>query len=638
MIRNFNTSLSVFISALSAMLIFSFGCSTSSKLAEGEIPLKSFFKNPIAAQFRLSPNGKKIAVLRPYKNRMNIFVSEFGKKDWKPVTKFADRGVNILGWKGEDVILFSKDAGGDENFHVFSANLITGELKDLTPNDKERASVVHDLEDISETKIYVASNRRDKTVFDIYEVDVYSGKSKMILENPGNYLGWVLDHKAEVRIAVSTDGVDKTFYYRNTNDDKFKKVKTYNFKQEMAPIEFDKDNKYVFAITNIGTDKSQLVKMDPKNFKTVEKIYSNKDYDVSGASYSEKYNELISAEYTDWKFQKKVFSDYYKRIFNDLEKKIPNKEIYLTSSNKDEDLFTVYAGSDRSRGLYYTYSAKDQKLDFLLNPSPWLKEELLAEMKPIKYTSRDGLTIEGYLTIPTGKGSAKGLPTVVNPHGGPWARDVWGYNAEVQFLANRGYAVLQMNFRGSTGYGRKFWESSFKKWGQTMQDDITDGVKWAIKEGVADEKNICIYGGSYGGYATLAGVVYTPDLYKCGVDYVGVSNLFTFQETIPAYWKPMKKMIEEMVGDPVKDKKMLTEFSPVFHADKIKAALFVAQGANDPRVKKAESDQIVKALKDKGIDVPYMVKDDEGHGFHNEENRFDFYGKMEAFLSKHIKE
>ena len=263
----------------------------------------------------------------------------------------------------------------------------------------------------------------------------------------------------------------------------------------------------------------------------------------------------------------------------------------------------------------------------------------MAEMIPVSYPSRDGLTIEGYLTLPAGltMETARQLPVVVNPHGGPWARDSWGYNPEVQFLANRGYAVLQMNFRGSTGYGRKFKELSYKQWGQTMQNDITDGVRWLISQGIADSTRIAIYGGSYGGYATLAGLTYTPDLYACGVDYVGVSNLFTFLQTIPPYWKPMLDMMYEMVGDPQKDSTMLAAYSPALNADKIKAPLLVVQGANDPRVNKAESDQMVAALRARGVDVDYMVKDNEGHGFHNEENRFAFYRTMERFLAKHLK-
>lgn len=271
----------------------------------------------------------------------------------------------------------------------------------------------------------------------------------------------------------------------------------------------------------------------------------------------------------------------------------------------------------------------------LTDVAPWINENNMADVKPIKYTSRDGLTINGYLTLPKGS-DGKNLPIVVNPHGGPWFRDTWGFNPEIQFLANRGYAVLQMNFRGSTGYGKEFWKSSFKQWGKKMQDDITDGVNWLIKEGIADPKKVAIYGGSYGGYATLAGLTFTPDLYACGVDYVGVSNLFTFMKSIPPYWKPMLGMLYAMVGNPETEKELLTSASPIFHIDKIKVPLLIAQGANDPRVNKNESDQVVKALKEKGIDVPYIVKDNEGHGFSNEENRFDFYNAMEKFLAKHI--
>jgi len=267
--------------------------------------------------------------------------------------------------------------------------------------------------------------------------------------------------------------------------------------------------------------------------------------------------------------------------------------------------------------------------------SPWLDENELAPMKPIQYTSRDGMTIPGYLTLPVGA-KHENLPVVVNPHGGPWARDGWGFNPEVQFLANRGYAVLQMNFRGSTGYGKEFWQASFKQWGRTMQDDITDGVEWLKEQGIADPSRIGIYGGSYGGYATLAGVTFTPELYACGVDYVGVSNIFTWMAAIPEYWKPYREMLYEMVGHPENDKELLESVSPFFHVDRIQVPMLVAQGANDPRVPKAESDQIVEQLRARGVEVEYMVKDNEGHGFANEENRFDFYRAMESFLGQHL--
>ncbi|HWD16725.1 MAG TPA: S9 family peptidase, partial [Casimicrobiaceae bacterium] len=310
-------------------------------------------------------------------------------------------------------------------------------------------------------------------------------------------------------------------------------------------------------------------------------------------------------------------------------------EVTLQSVTDDESRMIVAATNDRTQGARYLYDRTADSLTKLGDVAPWLPEAKMAAMKPIQYKTRDGLTVDGYLTLPNGVEPAK-LPVVVNPHGGPWARDGWGFNPEVQFLANRGYAVLQINYRGSTGYGRKFWEASFKQWGFAMQDDITDGVHWLIKQGIADPKRICIYGGSYGGYATLEGLVKTPDLYACGVDYVGVANLFTFMKTIPPYWKPFLAMMHQMVGDPEKDKERLAAASPALNADRIKAPLLIAQGARDPRVNKDESDQMVAALSKRGIDVPYLVKDNEGHGFHNEENQFDFYEAMEKFLAKYL--
>jgi len=321
-----------------------------------------------------------------------------------------------------------------------------------------------------------------------------------------------------------------------------------------------------------------------------------------------------------------------------LKSKLGDIEFGITSADKSEVKKIVLAASDKSEGTYYLYDENTGTLDKISDVAPWLDQSEMASMVPVDYKSRDGLAINGYLTFPKGYSmdNAKKMPVVVNPHGGPWARDQWGFNPEVQLLANRGYIVFQMNFRGSTGYGKKFWQASFKKWGKEMQDDITDGVNWLINKGIADSTRIAIYGGSYGGYATLAGITFTPDLYTAAVDYVGVSNLFTFLKTVPPYWKPMLDMFYEMVGDPVKDSILLYEASPVLHVDKIKTPLFIAQGANDPRVNINESNQMVEALRNRGITVEYMVKDNEGHGFYNEKNRFDFYHAMEKFLNEHL--
>lgn len=472
-------------------------------------------------------------------------------------------------------------------------------------------------------------------VFDVYRINVNTGETQMVAENPGNYTGWATDWDGKLRIAITTDGVNSTLMFRNTEADKFAPLVTTSFKETIAPLLFTPDNRQLYVATNIGRDKTAIVKYDVENKKELEKVFDHPDVDVTNLLSSRKRRVITGVSYvtdkTNYHFIDKQRADLQK----DLERRLPGYEIRLGGCNLDEDKCLVRTFTDRSLGAYYFYDRKSKDFRKLVDVSPWLNEQDLVSMKPIKYQSRDGLTIHGYLTLPKGV-AARNLPVVVNPHGGPWYRDQWGFNPEVQFLANRGYAVLQVNFRGSTGYGRKFWEASFKQWGKAMQDDITDGVQWLIKQGIADPKRIGIYGGSYGGYATLAGLVYTPDLYAAGVDYVGVSNLFTFMNSIPAYWKPYLEMLYEMIGHPEKEKDLLTAASPVFHSDKIKVPLLIVQGANDPRVKKAESDQMVEALKKRGIEVPYIVKDNEGHGFTNEENRFEFYRAMEEFLGKHL--
>ncbi len=456
----------------------------------------------------------------------------------------------------------------------------------------------------------------------------------MVVKNPGHFTGWMTDHNGKLRVAVGTDGVNRSVYYRDTEKDEFKEIFNSNFKTSFSPVIFHSDNKRLYVVSNVKRDKAILRLFDPKTGK-ISTVFSHPEVSVGRIIRSRKDKKLLGVHYTTWKTHKKWFDSRWEKIDQDLKKKFPGKEVGVSSMNGNEDKFILTVGSDRVPISYYFYDLKRKKLKKIGDAKPWLKEKDLVEMKPIEYKSRDGLTIHGYLTLPKNS-SGKNLPLVVNPHGGPWMRDSWGYSSEAQFLANRGYAVLQMNFRGSVGYGKKFWQAGFKQWGKAMQDDITDGVRYLIDKGIADKDRVCIYGVSYGGYAVLAGLAFTPDLYACGVDLVGVSNLFTFQKSIPPYWEPIRKMIYEMVGDPKKDKDLLRAVSPVFHADKIKTPLFVAHGANDPRVKKAEPDQIVSSLSKRGINPLYMVKYNEGHGFRLKENQMEFYGLMEKFLEEHL--
>jgi dipeptidyl aminopeptidase/acylaminoacyl peptidase len=619
----------------SFMLAILFSCEQPVQKAP-QIPLEDFFRNPEKTAFQLSPNGEYFSYLAPWESRLNVFVQKIGADSAVRITSETARDIAGYLWKGDNRILFLKDTGGDENFHLYGVNVDGTDMKGLTVFDKVRTDPIDDLKE-TENEVIVGLNKRDPTVFDPYRLNVITGEMTMLAENPGNIMGWMTDHEGKLRLAIASDGVNQTILYRETEEGSFSPVLTTSFKETVNPALFTFDNKMVYALSNLGRDKSALVLFDVANGKEQEILFETQEADLEGVDYSRKDKKLLSVTWVTDKDKEHFFDPEFEAMKKELEQKLPGYQVYMGSHNKAEDKFMIRTMSDKSRGAYYFYDKNTKSLTKLADLSPWLNEKDLSDMKPVSYTSRDGLTIHGYLTLPKGA-KPKSLPVVINPHGGPWARDYWGFNPEVQFMANNGYAVLQMNFRGSTGYGRKFWEASFKQWGRTMQDDISDGVKWLIDQGIADPKRVAIYGGSYGGYATLAGLTLTPDLYAAGVDYVGVANMFTFMKTVPPYWKPLLDMFYEMVGNPVTDSLMLAEVSPVLHADKIKAPLFVAQGANDPRVNKDESDQMVAALKARGIDVEYMVKDNEGHGFHNEENRFDFYRGMITFLDKHLKQ
>lgn len=617
--------------------LFLGGCSQK-KSEVRLIPLEDFFKNPEKARYQISPDGKYYSFMAPYEKRMNIFVQEIGQDSAVRLTSETDRDIANYFWKNPTRILFLKDTGGDENFRLYGVNVDGSNLICFTDFPKVRTEIFDQMENFPD-EVLIGLNKRNPEVFDPFRLNIVTGEMKQLAENPGNIQGWMMDHAGKLRAAYAiVDGVNTQLLYREKETDQFKPVLTTNFKETLSPMFFTFDNTNIYAISNLGRDKSVVVEFDIANGKEIQILYENPDYDVTSVDYSKKRKVLTTAMFESWKIEQYFFDEETKKIFDRVQQEVGNLNIFIPWTTKEEDKFIVRAYNDRSLGSYYIYDKPSDKLTKIADISPWLNHDELAEMTPIQYQSRDGITINGYLTLPVGytMENARSLPLVMNPHGGPWARDSWYFNPEVQFLANRGYAVLQVNFRGSTGYGKQFWESSFKQWGLSMQDDITDGVQWLIDEGIADKNRVAIYGGSYGGYATLEGLVKNPDLYAAGVDYVGVSNLFTFMKTIPPYWKPMLEMVYEMVGNPESDSALLASVSPALNADRIKAPLFIAQGANDPRVNKAESDQMVEALKKRGITVEYMVKDNEGHGFRNEENRFDFYRAMEKFLGEHL--
>ena len=598
------------------------------------IPLEDFFRNPEKTRFQISPDGAYLAYMAPWEKRLNVFTKSIGSsQEWR-VTSESARNVAGYFWGSNNRIVYLKDKGGDENFHLFSVSIQGNEERDLTPFDAVTVQVIDELKDLDD-ELLIGMNNRNREIFDAYRLNIITGSLTLEGENPGNVTEWITDHRGNIRLAIATDGVNQSLLSRRHDSNEFDTIITTNFRETLQPLFFTFDNKDLYALSNIGRDKSAIVLFDIATGREKELLFQHGDVDLEGLSYSHHRKVLTSYFYTDWKRSRIFLDPETASIFKELERNLGNVEIVIVSQSKNETLHLIRTYSDRTLGAYYLFNSTSGNLELLAEIGPWLKEETLAPMKPVSFISRDGLSIHGYLTLPVSS-TRNQLPVVINPHGGPWVRDSWGFNPEVQFLANRGYAVFQINYRGSTGYGRKFWEASFKQWGKKMQDDLTDGVNWLIEQGIADPKRIAIYGGSYGGYATLSGLTFTPDLYACGIDYVGVSNLFTFMNTIPPYWKPYLEMMYEMVGNPDTDEELLRSASPVFHVDEIKVPLLVAQGKNDPRVNYNESNQIVDALKKKGVDVQYIIKDNEGHGFHNEENKFEFYYAMEQFLKKHL--
>ena len=545
------------------------------------IPLKDFFKNPEMSSFQLSPDGKHISYMKPWEkgNRMmNVYVRPIDSENEVRITGASKRSLYGYFWLNENRIAYVQDEGGDENIHIYAVNIDGSNNIDLTPFDNIQARITDDLEDNPDFML-VALNKRNPQIHDVYRLNVNSGDIEMIAENPGNISGWMTDNNGKLRIATTSDGVNTGLLYRENESDPFKPILTTNFKESVSPLYFTFDNKELYVSSNRGRDKSAIFKFDLNTAKEGELIFEHDEVDVYGLMRSKKRKVITGVTYTTDKRQIHFFDDWREQLQKNLESQLQGVEVALSDLSKDEKRAIVVTYSDRSRGTYYYYDIENDNLKKLADLSPWLNEEDMANMWPISYKSRDGLTIPGYLTLPINYKKGDKLPVVINPHGGPWARDGWGFDSQVQFLANRGYAVLQMNFRGSVGYGREFWEISFKQWGKTMQDDITDGANWLIDEGIADPDRIAIYGASYGGYATLAGLAFTPDLYACGVDYVGVSNIFTLLETLPPYWELGRQMMYEMIGNPETEKEILEAASPIFHVDNIKAPLFVAQGS-----------------------------------------------------------
>lgn len=598
-----------------------------------KVPLEDFFRNPEKTEFSISPGGEYISYLQPYNDRLNIYVRELGSNQVTQVTSYEQDNIRYYWWANDEQLLYIKDSNGNEAYHLYAVNRDGTNNHDLTPFENTQV-MVHDTP--TDSIIIVGLNKRDPKVFDIYRLNINSGEMEVILENPGNVIWWMPDHDNRVRLIKSSDGVNETLLYRPAEDSPFRKVLTTSVFERVEPVCFsDEHSNEVIAVSNLDRDKEAVVALDLNTGKESRVIFQHDEVDVMDIRYSKKRQKLLFVDYVTWKQEKHFLDDRMEDIYQKIAGELPDRVVDIVNWDREEDKFIVRTYADRSPGTYYLYEANGDDLTKLGDVSPWIDPREMAGMKPISYKTDDGLTIHGYLTLPRGREPVN-LPVIINPHGGPWTRNKWGFDPEVQFLANRGYAVLQMNYRGSTGYGKAFMKASNKEWGGKVQDDITDGVEWLISEGIADPNRIGICGFSFGGYCALSGVVQHPGLYRCAVSYSGLTNLFTFLKDIPPYLEPIQQMIYNAVGHPEKDADYLRAVSPIFHTGDIKAPLLIAQGEKDPRVNVSETTQFVQKLRENGVAVNYIIKKDEGHRFRKEENRLHFYAELEKFLAENL--
>lgn len=607
-----------------------------------------FFGDPEISGAQISPNGEYVSFVKPFNNVRNIWVKKFDEpfENAKPLTADTKRPITGYFWSRDSkYILFVQDNGGDENYRVYAVDpSAKGDpvppAKDLTPYENVRA-IILDVPKNNPDIIYIGLNDRNPQLHDVYKINLKDGSRQLIWQNDQNIVGWQFDLQGNLRLGMRMlpeGGME----ILKVKEKELIPIYSVNSEEEAYPLGFTPEGNKFYLVSNKGADidKTQLMLYDLTNDKIefVEKDPLD-EVDFGGAYFSEVNNQLVFTYYVGDKTRIYFRDEKFKKDYSKLKDKFGDNEVSFRSATSDEKIFLVTVNSDIDQGSVYVFNRENGKIDFLYKSNPNLPSEHLAPMLPVRYKARDGMIIPGYLTLPKGIKQEK-LPTVLLVHGGPWARDDWGYDPLAQFLANRGYAVLQPNFRGSTGYGKKFLNAGNKQWGRgSMQHDLTDAVKWLVEQGYSDPKRVAIVGGSYGGYATLAGLAFTPDLYAAGFSIVGPSSIITLLNSIPPYWAPLKKMFDVRVGDMnnPEERKMLEEQSPLYYANEIKKPLFVVQGANDPRVKKTESDQIVIALRDLGRDVEYMVAEDEGHGFAGKENRIAMFYALEKFLAKHLK-
>ncbi|MDA1193861.1 MAG: S9 family peptidase [Planctomycetota bacterium] len=626
---------------LLALTCLAFGLPWAVAAAEDAplIPRRTLFGNPDRANVTVSPDGSLLGFLAPLDGVMNVWIAPLEEPAAAvAVTHDTGRGIRRYQWCHDNRrMLYLADEGGNENWTLHAIDLVTRRSRALTPT----TGVAARIEGLSPKRprhVLVGLNARDPRLHDLHEIDLVTGASTLVVENPG-FGGFLVDDDYQARFASSLtpDGGSKIL--RKAADGSWQPFATIGQEDALTtgPRGFDKSGRLMYLLDSRGRNTAALTAVDLESDEPAVVLAADDRADVADVVFhpTERYVQAVSINHarTEWTILDKSMAEHFEVLA-----KVDDGDLSLTSRSLDDRTWIV--ASSRSDGpvRYYHYDCKAKLARFLFTNRPALEGLALAPMRPVVVKARDGLDLVCYLTLPLGveRRPEKPLPMVLLVHGGPWARDSWGYNPMHQWLANRGYAALSVNFRGSTGFGKAFLNAANLQWGRTMHDDLLDAVAWAEKQGIADPARVAIMGGSYGGYATLIGLTLTPERFACGVDIVGPSNLQTLLASIPPYWKPMLDMFASRVGDPRTEegRALLAERSPLTHVEHITKPLLIGQGKNDPRVKEAEAQQIVDAMVQRGIPVTYALYPDEGHGFQRPENSRSFFAIVEAFFAR----
>lgn len=594
-----------------------------------KIPLESFFNSAQKSHFHISPDGTSVSYLQSFNGKLNLFVQSLENNSVKRITSFSDLSIKQYGWAGDHHLMYLKLNETGDNCFLNIAKSDGSKTLNIPLKTNTKIKFLKNIQ-INGRFALITTNERTPECFDVYRIDLNTGEKLMIQENPGYVTRWLADSNGEIKLALGSDGINETIYYKM--DKEFLPVKSCNFVNRIDPIGFSTKKDHIYALSNMNRDKLSIVEFNCATGEEESVIYENDKVDVVDFYYSKKKNMVLFAMYEDPKPKFHFLDSEIENLYDHLKDKIGENEIKLVDTDYNEENLIIRTYTDKDPGSYYLYRVKDQFLLKLDDVNKAIDPSKMCSVQPITYTSRDGLEIEGFLTLPKGIQN-KNLPVVVYPHQGPFKKNSWVYSSDVQFLANRGYAVFQMNYRGSSGYGKKFKVAGYKEWNGKIQDDITDGVHWLIENKIADPNRIAIFGEHFGGFTALNQAINHPNLYACAISYSGYLNLFTYIKGYPEYFKPMQQMIDVVVGNPEKDMSYLRKASPIFHTNKVKIPLFLTQNTKDPRVNLSDFNQFVREIRKNKGEINYLINEQD---IDQQNNNLVFYKNMESFLIKNL--